>query len=54
MSEKVPYSFFRNVEKSFDKAAKFTLWDSGILQQIKQCNSVYQMRFQSKGKAVKL
>ena len=45
MSEKVPYSFFHNVEKSFDKAAKFTLWDNGILQQIKQCNSVYQMRF---------
>ena len=45
MSSKVPYSFFQNVEKSFDKAAKFTQWDSGILQQIKQCNSVYQMRF---------
>ncbi len=45
MSEKVNYSFFQNVEKSFDKAAKFTSWDSGILQQIKQCNSVYQMRF---------
>jgi glutamate dehydrogenase (NAD(P)+) len=45
MSEKAGYSFFQNVEKSFDKAAKFTSWDSGILQQIKQCNSVYQMRF---------
>jgi len=45
MSSKVPYSFFENVEKSFDKAAVFTQWDSGILQQIKQCNSVYQMRF---------
>ncbi|MGN6296601.1 MAG: Glu/Leu/Phe/Val family dehydrogenase [Ginsengibacter sp.] len=45
MSEKVNYSFFQNVERSFDKAAKFTSWDSGILQQIKQCNSVYQMRF---------
>jgi len=45
MSEKVSYSFFENVEKSFDKAAAFTQWDNGILQQIKQCNSVYQMRF---------
>ena len=45
MSEKVSYSFFENVEKSFDKAAVFTQWDNGILQQIKQCNSVYQMRF---------
>ena len=45
MSTKVPYSFFHNVEKSFDKAATFTQWDTGILQQIKQCNSVYQMRF---------
>ncbi len=45
MSSKVPYSFFHNVEKSFDKAAVFTQWDNGLLQQIKQCNSVYQMRF---------
>ena len=45
MSEKKKYSFFHNVERSFDKAAVFTSWDNGILQQIKQCNSVYQMRF---------
>lgn len=45
MSTKVPYSFFSNVERSFDKAAVFTNWDSGILKQIKECNSVYQMRF---------
>jgi glutamate dehydrogenase (NAD(P)+) len=45
MVSKIPYSFFHNVEKSFDKAAAFTQWDNGILQQIKQCNSVYQMRF---------
>lgn len=44
MSEK-PYSFFQSVEKSFDKAAIFTEWDPGILEQIKACNSVYQMRF---------
>lgn len=40
-----PYSFFHSVEKSFDKAATFTKFDPGILEQIKACNSVYQMRF---------
>ena len=40
-----PYSFFQSVEKSFDKAAAFTSFDPGILEQIKACNSVYQMRF---------
>jgi glutamate dehydrogenase (NAD(P)+) len=45
MSSIAPYNFFQSVERSFDKAAKFTSWDNGILQQIKQCNSVYQMRF---------
>jgi glutamate dehydrogenase (NAD(P)+) len=39
------YSFFESVLRSFDKAAAFTTWDPGILEQIKQCNSVYQMRF---------
>src|SRR4249920_433347 len=45
MSAHQPYSFFQSVERSFDKAAKFTHWDLGILEQIKACNSVYQMRF---------
>src|ERR1700712_1635460 len=45
MSSHQPYSFFQSVEKSFDKAAKFTSFDPGILEQIKACNSVYQMRF---------
>ncbi len=45
MSSQQPYSFFQSVEKSFDKAAKFTQFDPGILEQIKACNSVYQMRF---------
>ena len=27
MSSPVPYSFFQNVERSFDKAAIFTNWD---------------------------
>ena len=39
------YSFFQNVETSFDKAAKFTNWDKGLLEQIKACNSIYSMRF---------
>lgn len=45
MSSDKPYSFFQSVEKSFDKAAVFTDWDRGVLEQIKACNSVYQMRF---------
>lgn len=45
MPAQEPYSFFQSVEKSFDKAAKFTKFDLGILEQIKACNSVYQMRF---------
>lgn len=45
MSANTPYSFFKSVEKSFDKAAKFTKWEAGLLDQIKACNSVYQMRF---------
>ncbi len=44
MSDK-HYSFFGAVEKSFDKAAKYTKWDKGVLEQIKECNAVYQMRF---------
>jgi glutamate dehydrogenase (NAD(P)+) len=39
------YSFFDAVCKSFDKAAKFTEFDSGTLEQIKQCNSVLRMNF---------
>jgi glutamate dehydrogenase (NAD(P)+) len=39
------YSFFDAVSKSFDKAAKFTQFDPGILEQIKQCNSVLRMNF---------
>jgi glutamate dehydrogenase (NAD(P)+) len=39
------YSFFQSVEKSFDKAAKLTKWDKGLLEQIKACNSIYSMRF---------
>ena len=39
------YSFFGAVERSFDKASKFTKWERGVLEQIKECNAVYQIRF---------
>lgn len=45
MSADATYNFFESVGKSFDKAAQFTKWDKGILNQIKACNSVYRMRF---------
>lgn len=45
MSSHQDYSFFGAVEKSFDKAAAFTTWDPGVLEQIKQCNAVYRMHF---------
>ena len=45
MSNQQAYSFFQSVEKSFDKASKFTKWEKGILEQIKACNSIYSMRF---------
>jgi glutamate dehydrogenase (NAD(P)+) len=45
MSAEQEYSFFQSVEKSFDKAARFTKWDNGILEQIKACNSVYRINF---------
>ena len=39
------YSFFDAVCKSFDKAAQYTQFNQGILEQIKQCNSVLRMHF---------
>lgn len=39
------YSFFDAVCKSFDKASKYTTFDTGILEQIKQCNSVLRIHF---------
>lgn len=38
-------SFFDAVKKSFSKAAEFTKWDKGLLEQISACNAVYRMRF---------
>jgi glutamate dehydrogenase (NAD(P)+) len=45
MPENKEYSFFQSVERSFDKASKFTSWEQGLLEQIKACNSIYSMRF---------
>ena len=38
-------SFFEGVQAYFDRAAEFTKIPKGLLEQIKVCNSVYQMRF---------
>ena len=38
-------SFFKSVERNFDKAAGFTGLPKGLLEQIKACNAVYQMHF---------
>lgn len=37
--------FLRSVEQYFDKAAAFTKFPDGLLQQVKTCNSVYRMSF---------
>lgn len=38
-------SFYQSVGRSFDKAAALTKHPKGLLDQIKVCNSVYQMNF---------
>ena len=38
-------SFFENVNRNFDRAATFLDHPQGLLDQIKQCNSVYRMNF---------
>ena len=39
------YKFFEQVNKNFDRAAKYTRFPTGLLNQIKACNSVYHMTF---------
>jgi glutamate dehydrogenase (NAD(P)+) len=39
------HSFFGNVTRHFDRAAAFTSYPKGVLEQIKQCNSVYRFQF---------
>jgi glutamate dehydrogenase (NAD(P)+) len=38
-------SFFDNVSRYFDQAASFTKYPPGLLEHIKNCNSVYQFEF---------
>ena len=38
-------SFFEDVLRYFNRAATFTKYPEGLLEQIKYCNSVYRMRF---------
>jgi len=38
-------SFFQNVVKNFDKAAQHLNYPSGLLEQIKECNSIYHFKF---------
>ncbi len=46
MSEgKSKYSFFETVEFNFGKASKFTSFDQGTLEQIRECNHVLKIRF---------
>lgn len=39
------YKFFDQVNKNFDRAAQYTSFSKGILNQIKTCNSVYHITF---------
>lgn len=39
------YKFFAQVNKAFDKAAKYSVYDKGLLDQIKICNNVYHITF---------
>lgn len=39
------YSFFEDVNQFVDKAAKHTEHPSGLIQQIKMCNSIYKFNF---------
>ena len=39
------YSFFDNVNQFVDQAASFVNLPNGLLEQIKECNSVYQVNF---------
>lgn len=45
LTQEQHYSFFHSVEQSFDKAAAFTKWERGVLEQIKACNAVYRIKF---------
>lgn len=38
-------TFLESVNRNFDKAAKYTEVSKGVLEQIKACNAVYEMKF---------
>ena len=40
-----PSSFFKTVQDNYDRAAALTDLPKGLIAQIRECNSVYQMRF---------
>ena len=44
MSKSTP-NFYESVQRNFDKAAALTKIPKGLLDQIRACNAVYQMRF---------
>jgi len=45
ISEQREHSFFGDVVNYFERAAKYTKFPKGLLNQIKDCNSVYRMKF---------
>lgn len=45
MSNAADYSFFEDVATNFEKAAQFTRFDKGILEQIRSCNAVLRIKF---------
>ncbi len=45
MKENAHVTFYESVLSSFDKAAALTDLPKGMLAQIRECNSIYQMRF---------
>lgn len=45
IEEQREHSFFGDVVRYFDKAAKFVHEDDGLMELIKSCNSVYRMKF---------
>ena len=38
-------SFWNQVKRAFNRAAKYTPHDPSLLRQIRECNSVYQVNF---------
>ena len=40
-----PTGFLDNVNRSFDRAAAFTSFPQGLLDEIKACNSIYRFEF---------